>query len=176
MLTIAEEPACEREVEGGSRIPPNLADMICEQSQNTLSWLTIIVFIRLGWMSTRRTRIQRRGRRSCWPSSPRWPSPRLINGHWLNGQRWMGKFKLVEIWRQFELVQRGRLSKPAGRSEATLWAVSQNIRGLTLTLISSFHLSSLCHQRTPAFLIDFRHQNGPWWSLDWKNIILQIFM
>ena len=61
------------------------------------------------------------------------------------------------------------MSEPAGWSEATLWAVSQNIRPLTPTLISSFHLSSLCHQPTPAFLIDFRHPNGAWWSRDWKN-------
>jgi len=35
---------------------------------------------RRGWVSTRRIRIQQRARKSCWPSSQRWHSPRCPRG------------------------------------------------------------------------------------------------
>ena len=52
---------------------------------------------RRGWMSTERTLIPPRARKSCWPSSPKWPSPRCPRGSptpdvdWRRRTKWRGR-------------------------------------------------------------------------------------
>ena len=50
-----------------------------------------------GWTSTERTLTPQKGRRSCWPSSPRWHWPRcplglqMPDGGWKRRIKWLGR-------------------------------------------------------------------------------------